>query len=238
MASVMSLAMMVFMVVPIIAPTVGQGILHDRRLARDPRWRSRSSACVMTVWCFLRLPETLADENRRPLRAGPVIEAFRDRRHQPRRLGLRDRHRPDLRLPVRLPEFRAADLSGDLRPRRVCSRRLLRGAILIAVASFTNSRLVERLGMRRLSHGALRRLRRDLGAALRDRHRRRGPRAVLDLLPAARSSRFGLFGFIGTNFNALAMDPLGHVAGTASSVVELAADVPRRRARRDHRPRL
>ena len=30
---------------------------------------------------------------------------------------------------------------------------------------------------------------------------------------------FGLFSFIGTNFNALAMDPLGHVAGTASSVV-------------------
>ena len=29
----------------------------------------------------------------------------------------------------------------------------------------------------------------------------------------------GLFAFIGTNFNALAMDPLGHVAGTASSVV-------------------
>jgi DHA1 family bicyclomycin/chloramphenicol resistance-like MFS transporter len=30
---------------------------------------------------------------------------------------------------------------------------------------------------------------------------------------------FGTFAFIGTNFNALAMDPLGHVAGTASSVV-------------------
>ena len=30
---------------------------------------------------------------------------------------------------------------------------------------------------------------------------------------------FSLFGFIGTNFNALAMDPLGHVAGTASSVI-------------------
>ena len=30
---------------------------------------------------------------------------------------------------------------------------------------------------------------------------------------------FGLFAFIGTNFNALAMDPLGHVAGTASSVI-------------------
>jgi DHA1 family bicyclomycin/chloramphenicol resistance-like MFS transporter len=28
-----------------------------------------------------------------------------------------------------------------------------------------------------------------------------------------------MFAFMGTNFNALAMDPLGHVAGTASSVV-------------------
>jgi DHA1 family bicyclomycin/chloramphenicol resistance-like MFS transporter len=30
---------------------------------------------------------------------------------------------------------------------------------------------------------------------------------------------FCMFGFIGTNFNALALDPLGHVAGTASSVL-------------------
>ena len=36
---------------------------------------------------------------------------------------------------------------------------------------------------------------------------------------AATLVAFGLFAFIGTNFNALAMDPLGHVAGTASSVV-------------------
>ena len=33
------------------------------------------------------------------------------------------------------------------------------------------------------------------------------------------ASIFACFGFIGTNFNALAMDPLGHVAGTASSVL-------------------
>ena len=81
-----------------------------------------------------------------------------------------------------------------------------------------NSRLVERFGMRRLSHSAL------VGFA-----------AISALLCAiaifgnghvpfsifflCTLFGFGLFSFIGTNFNALAMDPLGHVAGTGSSVV-------------------
>ena len=49
---------------------------------------------------------------------------------------------------------------------------------------------------------------------------------------------FGLFSFIGTNFNALAMDPLGHVAGTGVLRGQLAADGRGRRARRHHRPGL
>jgi DHA1 family bicyclomycin/chloramphenicol resistance-like MFS transporter len=92
------------------------------------------------------------------------------------------------------------------------------GAIFIAAASFTNSRIVERLGMRLLAHGAL-----------------AGFACVSALLSAIALFDDGqipfaafyalttvalcLFGFIGTNFNALAMDPLGHVAGTASSVL-------------------
>jgi DHA1 family bicyclomycin/chloramphenicol resistance-like MFS transporter len=89
---------------------------------------------------------------------------------------------------------------------------------LIAAASFTNSRLVERFGMRRLSHSAL------LGFTAAS--------ALLCLIAIVDEGHvpfwtfflvtlvaFGLFGFIGTNFNALAMDPLGHVAGTASSAV-------------------
>ena len=91
-------------------------------------------------------------------------------------------------------------------------------AILIAAASFTNSRLVERLGMRRLSHSAL------LGftacsallcaiAIVDEGHVPFWVFFPLTLIA------FGFFGFVQTNFNALAMDPLGQVAGTASSII-------------------
>ena len=79
MASVMSMAMMVFMAVPIIAPTVGQGIMM---LAS---WRAILMAIavfgvLMTLWCFVRLPETLHPEDRRELRVGPVTADCRARR--------------------------------------------------------------------------------------------------------------------------------------------------------------
>ncbi|MGH6925652.1 MAG: MFS transporter, partial [Propylenella sp.] len=76
MARVMSLAMMVFMAVPIIAPSVGQGI------AIIAGWRGimafvALSGIGMLAWCWLRLPETLSAAGRRPLQPGPVLEAFR-----------------------------------------------------------------------------------------------------------------------------------------------------------------
>jgi DHA1 family bicyclomycin/chloramphenicol resistance-like MFS transporter len=76
MASVMSLAMMVFMAVPIIAPNIGQAILMVAG------WRSILVAIaifglMVTIWCFLRLPETLHPEDRRSLRVRPILDAFR-----------------------------------------------------------------------------------------------------------------------------------------------------------------
>ena len=100
-------------------------------------------------------------------------------------------------------------------------------AIFMAAASFLNSQLVERFGMRRLSHGAL------VGFCLLS-----GIHLVLAwsmggatpfwMFFALIVPTFCLFGFIGTNFNALAMDPLGHVAGTASSVLGFRPDAGRR----------
>jgi DHA1 family bicyclomycin/chloramphenicol resistance-like MFS transporter len=96
---------------------------------------------------------------------------------------------------------------------------LMFGAIALAqsAASFTNSRLVMRLGMRRLSHAAL------IGfTATSALH------LVLTLvfgtlpLPAfgvLLASTFFCFGFVMPNFNALAMEPMGRIAGTASSFV-------------------
>ena len=86
---------------------------------------------------------------------------------------------------------------------------------MMAVSSFLNSRLVGRIGMRRLAHGAL------IGFVAVNTIA-----FVLSLLGpvpfwlflALFSIAMMQFSWIGSNFNALAMEPLGHVAGTASSV--------------------
>src|SRR5690606_17509652 len=89
------------------------------------------------------------------------------------------------------------------------------GGMLMAISSFSNSRLVGRIGMRRLSHGAL------LGFI--------AATALWLLITIAGPVPFWLFfvlfstamfpfGWVGANFNAIAMEPLGRVAGTAASV--------------------
>jgi DHA1 family bicyclomycin/chloramphenicol resistance-like MFS transporter len=90
--------------------------------------------------------------------------------------------------------------------------------VLIGVAAFLNSRLVQRFGMRRLSHAAL------IGFALVSALTllatvMAGGAAPFPLFYVLMTLDFCFFGFIGTNFNALAMEPLGQIAGTASSVL-------------------
>lgn len=217
MASVMSLAMMVFMAIPIIAPGIGQIILMVSG------WRAilgfiASFGLVVGVWCYYRLPETLADADRRELRIGPVAEAFR--------IVVTNRVAAGYALGTGLifgclfaylnsaqQIFQEEYKLGALFPVAFSS-----AAVLIAFASFSNARLVERFGMRLLSHVAL------VGFA--------SISALLSIAAIVGHGHvpfwvfygtniitFGLFAFIGTNFNALAMDPLGHVAGTASSVL-------------------
>ena len=67
MARVMSLVFMTFMLVPVLAPNIGQ---VDPALSRRG---ARSSSCspstplVMLTWSWIRLPETLHPEYRRSL---------------------------------------------------------------------------------------------------------------------------------------------------------------------------
>jgi DHA1 family bicyclomycin/chloramphenicol resistance-like MFS transporter len=90
-------------------------------------------------------------------------------------------------------------------------------AAALAVASFLNSRLVGRRGMRRISHGAmlgfvaLSLLHLGIALALG-----RPPLVVFVSLLALTLLCFGL---MMPNFNALAMEPMGRIAGTASSFV-------------------
>ena len=75
MAEVMSLVFMVFMIVPIVAPAIGQVLVL---LGPWPLIFVVMGALGLAVglWAHFRLPETLAPENRRRLRFDVIIEGF------------------------------------------------------------------------------------------------------------------------------------------------------------------
>ena len=76
MARVMSLVFMTFMLVPVLAPNIGQAILAVAS------WRAiflvlAGYGLIMLVWSAWRLPETLHPEFRRSLRWGEMLSAVR-----------------------------------------------------------------------------------------------------------------------------------------------------------------
>ncbi|MEN3793348.1 multidrug effflux MFS transporter [Fulvimarina sp. MAC3] len=217
MASVMSLVMMVFMAIPVVAPNIGQGIMLFGS------WREifvaiALFACAIGIWAFTRLPETLAPENRRELTGKRVFEAFRI--VVTNRVAFGYTMATSLIFGVLFGFINQVEQiftqTYELGPSFTLIFSIT--AVFMSLASFLNSRLVERFGMRRLSHGALFGF---LGLALFHAfvaYEFGGATPIWFFVPII-TLNFCLFGFIGTNFNSLAMDPLGHVAGTASSVL-------------------
>lgn len=217
MASVMSLVMMVFMTIPVLAPNLGQLIMAFGSWQEIFVVTGIVGAAAL-VWSALRLPETLHPEDRRPLTVKRTAEAFRIVLTNRRSFGYT--LATALIFGVLFSFINQAEqiYTGifDIGPAFTLYFSMV--AIFMAAASFTNSKLVERLGMRRLSHGALVAftvlsvLQLVISTAL-------GGIMPFWLFLGMMTLTFCMFGFIGTNFNALALDPLGHVAGTASSVL-------------------
>jgi DHA1 family bicyclomycin/chloramphenicol resistance-like MFS transporter len=217
MASVMSLVMMVFMTIPVLAPNLGQIIMAFGSWQEIFVVTGIVGAAAL-VWSALRLPETLHPEDRRPLTVKRTAEAFRIVLTNRRAFGYT--LATALIFGVLFSFINQAEQIYtkiyDIGPAFTLYFSMV--AIFMAAASFTNSKLVERLGMRRLSHGALVAftvlsvLQLVISTAL-------GGIMPFWLFLVMMTLTFCMFGFIGTNFNALALDPLGHVAGTASSVL-------------------
>ena len=215
MGRVMSLVMMVFMAVPILAPSIGQLVL----LVAPWRWMFALllvGGVAMLAWVLRRLPETLPAAGRRSLRLGPLVAGYREVLATPVTLGYM------LALGVLFGALFAFLTSAQQVLQEVYDLGLwftvaFAGiAGLMSVASFTNARLVARLGMRRLGHGAL--VAFTAVATLQFAVAALGSEsfAVFFVLQA---TAFFLFGFIGANFNALAMEPMGHMAGTAAAMI-------------------
>lgn len=215
MAEVMSLIMMVFMILPVIAPATGQAIMLVGTWEMIFLFMAGLGTAI-TLWAAFRLPETLAPENRRPLTFVSVAEGFRI--VLTNRIALCYTIATALVFGALFGFINSAQQVyvetyhlGDLFP---VAFAIVAG--FMAASSYLNARLVGRFGMRRLSHLAL------LGFIAA---------SLLWLLLSMAGAiplpvfmvLFGIamfqFGSIGSNFNALAMEPLGNVAGTAAAVL-------------------
>jgi DHA1 family bicyclomycin/chloramphenicol resistance-like MFS transporter len=217
MARVMSFVMTVFILIPMLAPTLGQAVM------RFAGWRGIFAAFVLMAlvslsWFALRVPETLSPERRIPLTLGrmraAVLEILRDRTAFGYTLsaGLvsgaflgylnssQQIFQEQYALGERFPLFFAVI------------------AFSLGLASFLNARLVMRFGMRFLVWWTLRII---LGlavvgfsvAALYGGH------PPLGFLMAYIMLTFFNVGILFGNQNSLAMEPLGHLAGIGAAVV-------------------
>lgn len=218
MAQIMSLIMMVFMIVPILAPAIGQLILG---IAPWP-WIFYVLviyASIVAVWSVARLPETLLIENRKPLSLTSAFGAYIT--------VLRTRVACGYVLAsgILFGALFAFIFSIEQVMREVFGEDERLGlwfalvSIGIAVSNFVNAVLVKRVGMRRLSHIAVVTfvLLSLLNLALMQWF---GPVFVI-FMPVMMLT-FGTVGMIGSNFNAIAMEPLGEIAGTASAALGFA----------------
>ena len=217
MARVMSFVMMVFILIPVVAPTIGEGILA----LGEWHWIFlflTGASLIILLLTVLWLPETRPPESRRPLslrwlgQAVWRIVSTRQTIGYTVAIGFMFGCLMGYINSVQqiLEEIYALDALFPLVFAAI--------AIAMAGASLTNSALVKKHGMRRLSHSAL------VGfvivaaihasvAAFSD-----GP-PPLALFAGFLALNLFLFGFVMPNFNALAMEPLHEIAGTGSSFV-------------------
>ncbi len=217
MARIMSFVMTVFILVPIGAPLLGQGFLYIAT------WHSifglfLGLAAVAVIWMSFRQPETLPRDKRRPFSLMRIRRAM-------------------LEVVTTRVAVGAAAAAGIIFSAMIgyltSSQQIFQDtygvgdlfsvyfavlAVAIGAASLTNARLVMRLGMRRLTVRALIAL-----MALS---------AVFFVIALSMSGVPPLWAFMGYgmptffcmgilfgNLNAMAMEPLGHIAGVGSAVV-------------------
>ena len=215
MARTQSLIAVVFMAVPMLAPMLGQGIIAISGW-REVFAAMAGLAVLVSVWVWFRLPETLRPENRQAIQPGVILN--------------------NMRLSITLRETVGYVLGGAFVQAAILgyintSQQLVGEALgagewfaavfgimaaAMAVSSFTNSRIVERFGARRVSHGALLFLltMSAIHAAIAY-----SGRETLLVFIVLMGLKMCTIGFLGSNFQSIALQPFGKIAGSAASVM-------------------
>lgn len=213
MARMMSVIFVIFLMVPALAPSIGEAILQVGN------WRAIFGAMavlgvVMGAWVFVRLPESLSEANRQPIRL-PVIAA-----NMTRALST-----PSVAGYVIGSALVFGALFGFINSsQQLITETFGAGDIFpivfaicagsMALASWSNSRIVERFGARRVSHTALFAFIAVSAAQVMFAFQ---PDEKLWQFVPLMAVNMALLGFIGGNFGAIAMNPFFAIAGAASS---------------------
>ena len=221
MARTLSVAQMIFFVFPILAPTLGSAVL-----AFGP-WRLIFYALagytlLVFLWALLRFGETLPQSRRIPISLASMRQSYR--------LTLTDRFSIGYAVSSALTfggivafvsssqqifvdEFHAGGKFTILFA--VC-------AFSMGCAAFANSRLVERLGMRMISQSAVFGL---IALSLVHLGIIASGHETLATYIVFQALSMTCIALCGSNFGAMAMERVGHIAGTASSVQGFIASV-------------
>lgn len=216
MARIMSFVMAIFILVPILAPSIGQAILFVAP------WRAIflvlvGIGTIFLCWFAVRQPETHPPEARVEFSAAAIFSAGRQVLAHPITLGYMLATGLIFGafisyLGTSQQIFQEQYGLGNLFP--VFFGILAAG---IGAASIVNARLVMRLGMRLLSKWALR-ASCSLSLGFLAIAWALGGHPPLSLFMAYMLVCFFCNGLLFSNYNALAMEPMGHIAGVAAAV--------------------
>ena len=217
MARVMSFVMAVFIFVPVVAPALGEIVLSFSH------WRTifllfAVIAILIAAWTALRLPETLKPEDRHPFNLKDIGNSFKIVLTNKQTLG---------------HTISAGLIFSCLIAYLSCARQIYQdyydtghlfafyfaiSALSVGIASLVNSGIVRRMGMHRISQMSLIALVSVSALFLTINLLYTTQIPLLYFMLFAVLSFFTL-GLLFGNLNAMAMEPMGHQAGIASSVI-------------------
>ena len=214
MAQVMSLVFMVFMLMPVLAPNIGLAIL-----AFAP-WQAIFGAlaiyaAVMLAWSWSRLPETLHPEYRRSLHLGDMAGAVWETLREPQSRGY------TIAMTISFGGLVAYIASIQQIVFDAFHQPHLIGAVFaaiaapMAVASWTNARVVGKFGLRRVGHLACAAF---MVVSLVHVAVALSGHESLMIFVVLQALTMCAFAFTSSNLSTLAMEHMAPIAGTASSV--------------------
>ncbi|MEM8546806.1 MAG: multidrug effflux MFS transporter [Pseudomonadota bacterium] len=217
MARIMSFVITLFILVPAFAPAIGQ-VLIDWSGWRSIFWSLLVAAVGIALWFVVRQPETLSPDHCQTL--------------SPRRIGRNIvtvlSTRATLGFTLASTAISGAFVAFLGTAQQIFADQYGLGdkfplifgllALSIGASTFINGAVVMRLGMRRLAKAAsvAAFVSAAVLAAWASLYAGQPP---LWLLLLTMMAMFLFIGFMFGNLNALAMEPLGHLAGTAAAVI-------------------